>query len=630
MLRDMLARARFLNPAEKQIITQFGQGTTPHERLKNAITTLLGIIAADENAPKTVSLKAALALWKDPSSRKKGHAILTRMLADAQNDEGAMPPMLAAWHALGKWPREGVGTKERTDFLADLVKDQSTLVALSRLVFAADLPSKAKLDLAHAVENLFWRNLRAQKDATARNRLIRAAIAYYRDFDGYYFQNDPDFMAATTSGTTISEAERMFSNIQYWINQLPKIERVRYTGVLAFGRSISVNLAEQKKAQIRLAYTGPGRSDDLDTAIRRAFGEFKKGNIANAAKTFERVLRLSHEQQTPDKTRALLSAIIRLVDKQEQSGLPMVFSQSVAARNISASMLKTMLLVTPADRKRLMSLKKPDRAALATLSKNLSAAYDKALTKALEPEVEKIILETVNGIAKISENASAEQGDTLARLRQQQRTALNRYRLFYRTKVENSLISKSELESRLIKLTREILAQERRLDSLKSRRDKVMAGGNSLRKTLILEMANLNLIRARRDAIQDIWIARFPDSGNMIGTRRRNLVKTIYSEINGTSERPIDGVLEQLFTDDDPTGWTRIFLKNKLNYLRMRRRSVMMEDKTRDPSISAKAYLRELEREKIYWKKEGKRLAIGLFDLGKAQRQLALKLEHDA
>jgi hypothetical protein len=630
LLRDMLRRERYLSTAEKRMLSLFGPEKNTHDLLKNAIARLLGTIAADENAPDMVVLKAALALWKDPASRKAGNKILARMLADAKADGDAVTPLLAAWEVLGKWPRQGGSTKERTELLATLVGDPKVLVGLSRLVFSADLPKKAQLDLAHAVENLFWRSLRRETDATARNRLIRAAIAFYKDFDGYFFQNDPDFLAAASNGTSISEAERVFSNMQYWIDRLPKTERTNYSGVLAFGRAISVNLSQRKKASDRVANIRPASRYNLDAAIRSAFDDFKNGNIASAAKTFERVLTLSREQQTPDKTRALLASIIRLVDKQAQSDLPLVFSKTVLLRGVRMGQLETPPLLSNADRKLLRVLKKPDRRALADLSKMLHGAYDKALSQAMEPEVEKIILKTVNGIAAKSENATGDAGAELARLRLEQRTALDRYRIFYRTRLQNTPISKSDLEVRLFKLKKEIRAQERRLDPPKDSREKVTEGGTSLRKTLVLEMANLNLMRARRDAIQDILIARFPDDGNMIGTRRSNLVKTIYGQINGTSERPLDGVLEQLFTDDEPTGWTRMYLKDRLSYLRARRRSVMMEDKTRDPSLSAKAYLRELDREKAYWKKEGKRLAIGLFDLGKSQRELALQLERDA
>jgi len=630
LLRDMLLRERFLSTAEKRILTLFGQGKTPHNQLKNAITRLLGAIAADENTSEMVALKAAIALWKDPTSRKAGNKILAKMLADAKDGGDAVAPLLAAWEVLGKWPRQGVSTKKRTDLLASLVSDPKVLVGLSRLIFSTDLPKKAQLDLAHAVENLLWRNLRRETDAAPRNRLIRAAIAFYKDFDGYYFQNNPDFLAASVNGTTISEAERVFSNMQYWIDRLPKTERGNYAGVLAFGRAISVNLTQRKKVLDRLSNIRPARRYDLNAAIRSAFGDFKNGNIASAAKTFERVLTLSREQQTPDKTRALLAAIIRLVDKQEQSDLPLVFTENVLLRSVRMGQLKTLPIISNADRKLLMSLKKPDRIALADLSRMLHAAYDKALSQAMGPEVEKIILKTVNGIAEKPENATGDAGAELVRLRHQQRTALNRYRIFYRTRLQNAPISKSDLEIRLFNLEKELRAQERRLDRLKGSRGKVTDGGNSLRKTLVLEMANLNLMRARRDAVEDILMARFPDDGNMIGTRRSNLVKTIYGQINGTSNRPLDGVLEQLFTDDEPTGWTRIYLKDRLSYLRARRRSVMMEDKTRDPSLSAKAYLRELESERAYWTKEGKRLAIGLFDLGKNQRKLALKLEQDA
>ncbi len=655
LLRTMLEQEDTLTAADKRTIALLGQGTSPHDRLQNAIATLLKTIATSDDVPENIALKATLALWQTPRTRPRATVILKKMLRTARERGNALPPLLAAWEVLAKWPRQGVPAAKRADTLERLVDKPEILVALSRLVFAADLPKKTRLNLAHAIENLFWRKLRGEKDEKKRNVLIRAAIGFYKEYGGYYYSNDPDFLTANANGTSASEAERIQSNLQYWVNRLPANEQVRYQGVLGFGRAIVTNLDARKIARQRLAYTGRGRNRDLNKAIRLAFEEFKKGNIANAATAFDRVLELSRNKANPAETRALLASILRLVDMQTHSKLPLGLAQSVTSGKISPASLKVLGLMTRAERRRLATLKKPERAALAKLSARLRNAYEKMLSKAMQEETRTIALTLTNAFAGLSENATGEDGKKLDRLRTQQRAALERYRHLYRKHVKNSLgkqatnEQKNALESDIAALNRKIAAQEQRILGLKSGGENVAEGGKPVRKILSVELAKLNLLRAERDGVQDILIERFPQAGNTWGTRRKNLVRAIFSDINGTKEPPSEwrrkgGILQQIFyyapdgmvrlstdaAERKNARWISLFLKDKLRYLRGRRRAVMLEDKARDPSVSAEAYLAELERERSYWNKEGKWLSDGIYDFGANHRALALKLEQQA
>ncbi len=636
VLKDLKAREALLSDAERRIIVLHGQGTLVSERIRNGIDATLMRIINDIEAETGTRLRAALTLWQKgaPDARKKAAEILNRMLAEARDNQANMSPLLAAWEALGKWPSEKIDPRKRADVLERIIGAKpATLVALDQLIFSADLEPDARTNLALAAESLFWRMLRKEKDEAARNRLIRAAIAHYHSYLGHYFLNDPDFLLADAAATNISEVDRVISNLRYWIDRLPEKERPRYAGVSGFARSVMQILAGRAKARARLEYGDISRATDTDKLIRFSFTQFRAGNFRNAAKAFQRAVKLSERDDSDDRTRSLVAAMLRLVNRQTQSDLPILLGEAVLSGKLGKATLAALAHTSPEGRERLLKIGKTERKALENFREWLKKKYIEALDKAEAGELEVIVRETTNGIIALPEDATGESAKKLERLRRKQLVALRKLRVLKRRKLELGKTDRTTLEGRLSELNASIRQKEQRISALKGKSGDPEEANNHLRQRLMIELAGLNVLRAERDAVQDLLMDLYPDI-NAVRTRRDQIARDIFDEINGRPERPNErlrkhGVMQELFTDDDDSGLTAIILKDKLRYLRSRRRAVIVENPNRDPSENVAAYLRELNREKAYWKGEGKRLSYGPFDLGRDQRAYAEKLERD-
>ena len=636
-LKDLKRRVARLSAAQRRALVLHGQGHTPGGRIRNGIDAAFLRIIDDSETPENQKLAALLALWQQgaPKARQQAAAMLERMLADARDSGEALPPLLAAWEVLGKWPQGETPPRQRADLLERLSgNDSGTLIALSQLLFSADLGREARKDLALAVESLFWKALRSTEDEAARNRLIRAAIAHYRNYLSHYYLNNPDTLSATGFGSTSSEADRVLGNLHYWVDRLPKAERPRHKGVIAFARAVRQVLAARDEARGALDAGAIGRSNDIDKLIGFAFRQFRMGNIRNAIRAFERALDISGREDTPERSIALMESMLRLVDRQAQGDLPIVLGEAILAGRPGKEQLRALALMTPEERAQLSRLRGPERDALEKFTDRLRKRYAEALEKAALDEAEIIIRKTVDRIAALPEDATDDEGARLESLRQEQQRALERYRRLMRMKARTGSADKATLEGQLNRLNRQIRDGMQRLENLRRKSARPEEAGTPSRKLLLVELARLNLLRAERDAIQDLVMELFPVTRSAL-TRREQLVRSIFDAINGRPDRPNErlrrnGVLQQLFTADDPTGWTQMVLNDRLRYLRARRRAVMMEDPERDPSESVRAYLRELEREKTYWEGEGKRLSYGPFDLGRDQRAFAETLEREA
>ena len=636
VLNDLKTRQGLLTPAERRIIVLHGQGKTVSERIRNGIDATLIRIIDDPETQGGDKLKAALTLWQQgaPDSRKKASEILDRMLAEVRENDENIPPLLAAWEALGKWPTGKIAPRKRADVLERIIGGSpETLVALDQLIFSADLRPDARKNLVLAADSLFWRILRREKDETARNRLIRAAIAHYRRYIGHYFLNDPDTLLADVSSISNSEIDRVVSNLRYWIDRLPEKERARYAGVISFARSAMQILVSRAKARARLEYGDLSRTYDIDKLIKVSFEQFRKGNIANAAKAFERVLTILEREGSDERSRALIAAMLRLVNRQIQSDLPIFLGDVILERPISKEKLAALALISPEERKNLHKINKTERKALAKFRARLKKKYARALDKLISAERETIVNKTGNAIIALPETSSGETAKKLARLRNEQLAALQRLRRLERRKLELGRTDRDGLERRRGKLNARIWQAERELDALKGKSGDPTEAASYLRQRVMLKLVELNILRAERDAVVDLLLKLHPRF-NGIRTPREQLARKIFDEINGRPDRPNErlrknGILQQLFTDDDDSGLTAIILKDRLRYLRARRRAVILENPNRDPSENVAAYLRELNREKSYWKGEGKRLSYGPFDLGRDQRAYAEKLERD-
>ncbi|MDQ7080209.1 MAG: hypothetical protein Q9M41_06025, partial [Paracoccaceae bacterium] len=636
VLKDLKAREALLSDTERRIIVLHGQGTKVSERIRNGIDATLIRIINDSAAETGTRLRAGLTLWQQgaPDARKKAEEILNRMLAEARENQASIPPLLAAWEALGKWPSEKIDPRNRADVLERIIGAKpATLVALGQLIFSADLKPDARKDLALAAESLFWRMLRKEKDEAARNRLIRAAIAHYHSYLGHYFLNDPDFLLADAASTNISEVDRVISNLRYWIDRLPEKERPRYAGVTGFARSVMQILADRAKARAQLEHGDLARTYDIDKLIRFSFTQFRAGNFRNAAKAFQRAVELSEQNDSDERTRSLVAAMLRLVNRQIQSDLPILLGDAMLSGKLGKARLAALAHANPEGRERLLKIGKTERKALEKFRKWLKKKYVKALGKAEAGELEVIVRETTNGIIALPEDATGERAKKLEHLRRKQLVALKKLRMLKRRQLELGKTDRATIERRLNELNARIAQQEQRISALKGKAGDPEEANNHLRQRLMIELAGLNVLRAERDAAQDLLMDLYPGI-NGVRTRREQIARDIFDEINGRPDRPNErlrkhGVMQELFTDDDDSGLTAIILKDKLRYLRARRRAVIVENPNRDPSENVAAYLRELNREKAYWKGEGKRLSYGPFDLGRDQRAYAEKLERD-